>query len=278
MSNIKFLILRRISQITLLLLYVGGNIWGWKMLQGNLSGSLVLGIIPLADPYMALQIFATGSILATDALIGAGIIFLFYSLIGGRAFCSWVCPMNMVTDLSNWLRKKIKNDIGSEKRVLFKRSVRYWILGISLVISALMGVAAFEFINPISMLYRGLIFGFGFGFAVVLVVFLFDLFVLPNGWCGHICPLGAFYSLIGKFSFLRVKYDLEKCTECMDCKLICPEKQVLSIITKENGFILSGECTNCGRCIDVCNDDALNFSIRNFLQKDNKEGEVNEIK
>jgi ferredoxin-type protein NapH len=32
-------------------------------------------------------------------------------------------------------------------------------------------------------------------------------------------------------------------------------------------MVIDGECTNCGRCIDVCGDDALEFSIRNFLKK-----------
>jgi hypothetical protein len=35
--------------------------------------------------------------------------------------------------------------------------------------------------------------------AVLLAVFLFDLFVMRHGWCGHLCPVGAFYSLIGRF-------------------------------------------------------------------------------
>ena len=99
------MILRRISQIALLVLYVGGNYWGWKILQGNLSSSVLLGKVPLADPYAVLQIFSTGAIVAADALIGAVIVTLFYALIGGRAFCSYVCPVNMVTDLATILEE-----------------------------------------------------------------------------------------------------------------------------------------------------------------------------
>ena len=28
-------------------------------------------------------------------------------------------------------------------------------------------------------------------------VFFFDLFVSRRGWCGHLCPVGAFYGLLG---------------------------------------------------------------------------------
>jgi len=96
----------------------------------------------------------------------------------------------------------------------------------------------------------------------VLAIFLFDLFGVKNGWCGHLCPLGAAYSIIGSKSLIRVNHNHLNCTNCMDCKVVCPENQVLPMINKESIFVTSGECTNCGRCIDVCNDDALEFSIR----------------
>jgi nitrate reductase cytochrome c-type subunit len=38
----------------------------------------------------------------------------------------------------------------------------------------------------------------------VAAVFLFDLLVAPRGWCGHVCPVGAAYALIGSKSLLRV--------------------------------------------------------------------------
>ena len=273
-NKYRFLILRRISQLTLILLYVGANVWGWNILMGNLSASLFLGVVPLSDPYAALQMLVSGAVLATDLLIGVGIISVFYMLIGGRAFCSWVCPINIITDAAAWLREKLEiNRVQSNVPV--SRNVRYWVLALSLVISAIMGVAAFEFISPISMMHRGLIFGLGFGWAAMLSIFLFDLFVLKNGWCGHVCPLGGFYSLLGKFSLIRVHHDEQKCTLCMQCKVVCPETQVLHMIGKESLPVLSGECTNCARCIEVCDDDALNFSIRKLLEN-KKTGDSNE--
>lgn len=271
-NNYRYLILRRFTQISLLVLYFGANAWGWKMLQGNLSSSLILGKIPMSDPFAALQMLAAGAVMATNLLVGVVVVTLFYFLIGGRAFCSWVCPINIVTDTANWTREKIgMNKLKGVKQPA-SRSIRYWMLGLSLVISAIMGVTAFEFISPISMVHRGLVFGIGFGWAAVLIIFLFDLFVLKNGWCGHICPLGGFYSLLGKFSLIRVQHSEENCTLCMKCKKVCPENQVLHMIGKESLPILSGECTNCARCIEVCDDDALGFSIRN-MAKNKKMGE-----
>lgn len=267
----RYLILRRFTQILVMALYIIANVYGVNVLMGNLSSSMFLGIIPLSDPYAVLQMFSAGAILTFDIIVGALIILTFYAIVGGRVFCSWVCPVNMITDLANYLRKVLGfNQI--QKKQPASRNIRYWVIGLSLIISFVLGITAFEFISPISMMHRGIIFGLGLGWAAMLVIFLFDLFVLKNGWCGHICPLGGFYSLVGRFSLIRVKHDADKCTACMECKEVCPEMQVLHMIAKESKPVLSGECTNCARCIEVCDDDALIFSIRN-----KKNGEKNEI-
>ncbi|MDB2405663.1 4Fe-4S binding protein, partial [Arcobacteraceae bacterium] len=97
-KNYRFLILRRITQIGLMLLYIGGNYWGWNFIQGNLSSSSLFGIIPLSDPFAALQMFAAGAVMSVNLILGALIITIIYMLIGGRAFCAWVCPVNIITD------------------------------------------------------------------------------------------------------------------------------------------------------------------------------------
>jgi ferredoxin-type protein NapH len=271
MKNMKYLLLRRVTQITLLVLYFGANAYGWHMLEGTFGSSVLFGMIPLADPYTTLQVLATGFVVGADVLLGALIIVLFYMVVGGRAFCSWVCPINMVTDLANWLRRKLNLDKEEVNYRFIKRRARYWIMVLGLIVSAVVGVAAFEVLSPITIMQRGIIFGFGAGIAVIVAIFLFDLFGVKNGWCGHLCPLGASYSLIGKTSLIRVKHDHEACTACMKCKVVCPENQVLYMINKESISVTDGECTNCGRCIDVCNDNALGFSIRSFGNKKQQE-------
>ena len=261
----RFLIARRVTQIAIMVLYVIANVYGINILMGNLSSSLLLNTIPLSDPYAVLQMAFAGAVLSFDILLGAFFITMFYMIVGGRAFCSWICPVNMITDLANYLRRKFGfNQI--QKKQPASRNIRYWVIAISFVLSFIMGIAAFELISPVSMVHRGIIFGLGFGWATMVVIFLFDLFVLKNGWCGHICPLGGFYSLIGRFSLLRVHHNSEKCTACMKCKVVCPEIQVLHMIDKSSEPVLQ-ECTLCARCIEVCEDDALNFELRNYMKE-----------
>jgi ferredoxin-type protein NapH len=266
MSKYRFLIARRSVQILILFLYFGANAYGWKMLSGTLSSSTFMGFMPLSDPFAVLQMFSAGAVLGADVLVGALLIVLFYGVIGGRAFCSWVCPINMVTDLANWLRRKLYLD-KIERKVWVSRNVRYWVLGLTLIVSFITGVAAFEFISPITILNRGVVFGMGMSMAIVIVIFFLDLFVMKNAWCGHICPLGGFYSLVGKYAPLSVLHNQPNCTLCMKCKDVCPESQVLHMIGKKSIKVLDAECTNCGRCIEVCDDDALGFSIINIKNK-----------
>lgn len=265
------LLMRRAVQLGVLLLFVGTVRWGWELagrpvLTGNLSSSELFGLVPLADPFATLQIMMTGHLPLQELLLGAAIILVFYALLGGRTWCSWVCPINMVTDLSAWLRRRLN----ISDMFHLSRNIRYTVLALALVLSVLTGVAAFEWISPISMLHRELIYGIGLGWTAVLGIFLFDLFILRNGWCGHLCPLGAFYALLGRLAQVRVGFDAPSCTHCGECARLCPEPQVLNL--KEAaaaGMIASGECSNCGRCISVCPEDTLQFRLRYLIEPPN---------
>jgi len=261
----KWLLLRRFSQLGILLLFLLGPWFGIWIIKGNLASSLVLDTVPLTDPYVMVQSFLTGHAVASTAILGAAIVALFYLLVGGRAYCAWVCPVNMVTDLASWLRMRLHLKGGGSR---MSRKTRYWMLGMTLLISLLSGTLAWELVNPVSILHRGIIFGMGFGWTVILAIFLFDLFVSRRGWCGHVCPVGAFYSLLTVPSMIRVSAAArDKCDDCMDCFAVCPEPQVIRPALKGaeqniGPVILSPNCTNCGRCIDVCAQDVFRFGIR----------------
>jgi len=260
----KWLLLRRTTQLGILLLFLLGPWFGLWIVKGNLNASLTLDVLPLTDPYILLQTLFSGHVPELTALAGALIILAFYLLVGGRIFCAWVCPVNMVTDTANWLRERLGIKSGSR----LSRNTRYWVLAMTLLLALLTGSVAWEQVNPVSMLHRGLIFGMGFGWSVILAVFLLDLFVSRRAWCGHLCPVGAFYSLLGHVTPLRVSAAARaQCDDCMDCYAVCPESQVIPPALKgaDKGIgplILAANCTSCGRCIDVCAQDVFAFASR----------------
>lgn len=259
----KWLLLRRLSQLGILGLFLLGPLGGIWVVTGNLNSSLTLKTLPLTDPLYLLQVLATGHVPYRSAWIGAAIVLAFYLLVGGRVFCGWVCPMNIVTDTAAWLRAKLRIKGG----VRIPRKLRLWVLGGILVLTAVSGTLAWELLNPVSMLHRGLIFGMGWGWLIILAVFLFDVFCSQRAWCGHLCPVGAFYGLLGKASPIHVSADKRSaCNDCMDCFAVCPEPQVITPAlrgaAKQVGPLINDvDCSKCGRCIDVCGKDVFHFRI-----------------
>lgn len=259
----KWLLLRRTVQLSVLGLFLIGPWLGVWLIEGNLAASLILGVVPLADPFVLTQSFAAGHLPYREVLIGGGIMLAVYLILGGRLYCSWVCPMNMVTDAAAWLRRRL--NIKSSKAP--SPSTRYWLLLFVMVAAFATGSLAWEWLNPVSMLHRGLIFGFGLAWGIVLGVFFYDLFIASRGWCGHICPQGAFYGVLGRVGLLRIKADKrDACNDCMDCFAVCPEWQVirpaLKRVGQEHALILDGDCTTCGRCVDVCAQDVFRITTR----------------
>jgi len=262
--RLRFAIARRVAQFGTLLLFFGTAHWGWTiagrpLLQGNLSAASLAGTVPLADPFAVLQMLATGDLLLPEVWIGAAIVLVGWLMLGGRTFCAWACPLNVVTDAAAWLRERL----GLRDLLNIPPTTRYAVLALAIGLSVLTGVAAFEWVSPIGMLHRALIYGSLFGLVAVAGVLLLDLAVLRHGWCGHLCPLGAFWSLAGRAGVVKVRFDAASCTRCGDCVKACPEPRVLNLNRAgERGVIDGGECTNCGRCVAICPEESLSFGIR----------------
>jgi ferredoxin-type protein NapH len=255
----RFAIARRATQLGILLLLALGARAHLGILTGDLSASRVFRTIPLADPYAALQILATGHAPASTALVGAALILGFYFAVGGRSFCAWVCPVNPVADFAGWAKRRLP----LKGQFPVARQTRFAIMALALAVSAFSGVAAFEWISPVAITHRELIFGPSLGLGVLLLILLLDLFVVRRGWCGSLCPLGAFYSVVGRRSALRVGFDAARCDRCGDCTPVCPEPQVLDFRRMaDRGFVDSGDCTNCARCLEVCPSGAFGFTLR----------------
>lgn len=230
------------------------------ILTGNLSSSMLLDTVPLSDPLIVLQALATGHVPEFNALLGVVIVVVFYAILAPRAFCAWVCPLNIVTDLAAWLRRKF--NIKASYR--WSPMIRYWLIPVLMLGSALSGAILWTWLDPVAALHRGLVFGMGAGWVLIALVFVLDLLLVEHGWCGHLCPLGATYGVIGRKSLLRVTaVRREDCTKCMDCFYVCPEPEVLRQPLKEGDRrVMDQNCISCGRCLDVCPEHVFEFKNR----------------
>ena len=259
----RFLILRRLTQLSIVLMFLSGPLWNVWILKGNYSGSMLFDSIPMTDPLITAEMLSTGYVPEWTMILGALLIVAFYALVASKAFCGWVCPLNIVTDAAAWLRRKL----GIRQSAKLSRNLRYGILVMILLGSAVSGTLLWEWINPVAALGRVFVSGLGATLWLVLAVFLFDLLIVEHGWCGHLCPIGATYALIGAKSLLKVKViDRARCDRCMDCYNVCPEPQVLRLPLhgdeQDSRIILSKDCISCGRCIDVCAENVFKFGTR----------------
>jgi ferredoxin-type protein NapH len=267
LHRMRYTLARRTVQMAVLVLFYGTLHGGWTLvgaplLAGNLSASEFAGMLPMADPFAVLQLLVARHWLAAEVLIGAVVTLALYLLVGGRSFCAWVCPMNIVTDTAAWLRGRL--GLASVPDLLhLPADLRYGVLALALLVSALTGAAAFEWFSPVAMLHRELIYGAGLGLTGALGILLLDTFAQHRVWCGHLCPLGAFWALVGRGGQVRVAFDDTSCSRCGDCIKVCPEPRVLNLAQAAAvGGVLGGECTNCGRCIASCPESSLRFALR----------------
>jgi ferredoxin-type protein NapH len=251
----KWTLARRGIQLAVILLMVS-PLTGLSIFQGNLASASLLGL-KLSDPLAFLQVVLAAGIaipaFAGSALLVAG----FYFLAGGRSFCSWVCPVYLVTELAD----KVRSRLGSGDRT-FDLAWKKWALALTLAVTAVTGIPLFETLSPIGMVNRALLFGSWTGLFLIAGIVVAESIYARRIWCRSLCPLGGFYGLLGRFSPVRVGFRKSGCTGCGNCARACPVEEVLvPSLARGEPLVRSGECTRCGRCVDVCAGRALTMTI-----------------
>lgn len=248
----KWTIARRIVQFTIIALFLSPlilvEVEGDNFFFGSLASSTFVGII-LSDPFAALQVMLASKKINIMYLSGAFIIFVFYLIIKGRVFCSWVCPVNTILEYTDKLRRFLE-----VKDKTYNRHTKKHLALLVLLLSFIIGVPVFELFSPIGFSVRNALFTFGIGIWIIIAIVLFELLISKRGWCRYFCPLGGFYQSIGKAGVFKIKFDHNACVGCDKCRSVCFAEPVILEpgIFRENMFVESGDCSLCGACIDHC--------------------------
>lgn len=234
-----------------------------QLVEGSLSGSRFLGF-HMIDLNSALQLMLAHKHLIVNLLIGTATVGLVYFFVGGRTFCSWVCPYHF---LSEWA-EKLHLYLAAKKLVKdhpLHRGLRVVLWATFGVLAYATGYTVYETISPTGIVSRALIYGPGLAMLWVLALLAFEVLYSRRAWCRYLCPIGLTYGVVGTFSPVKITYDLEKCFHEQDCRKVCLVPHVLDHVVKgratEAKIDVGPDCTRCGMCVDVCPSGALTFKV-----------------
>jgi NapH/MauN family ferredoxin-type protein len=181
----------------------------------------------------------------------------------GRVFCGYFCPLGTIQEWMRELGKKIgfKKDLEVPKKIdKYLRYVKYLVLLAIIYFSFYLGDLVFNIYDPYATLMH---FGQEFderiiGYFILFVLLISALFS-KSLWCRYLCPLGAFFALIKKISFFKIKRDDKTCISCGICNNVCPA----NLEIKTANIIDDADCVGCGKCVGNCPKNSLSFKIFN---------------
>lgn len=227
--------------------------------QGTIWSAQIAGV-SVTDPLAGAEAIVS-SRSVYQPLLWSLLIPVAATMLLGRVFCGWVCPMNTLLEVVDKARRLLKLAEIRDRDVRFSLRNKYVLLGIVTCVLAITGVPFLAMIYPPAVMSREMhnyVFSgaVGLGAWLILAVCAIELFVSRRWWCRYVCPGGALYSLLGRFRLIRVKRDDRKCVGCGECVRVCQFAQK-PMLVEFTGM----ECTNCGTCITHCNDDALKYQF-----------------
>ncbi|NMD06897.1 MAG: 4Fe-4S binding protein, partial [Phyllobacteriaceae bacterium] len=180
-------------------------------------------------------------------------------------FCSWICPYHLLAEFAEFLHLKLAR-IGLAKDHVFHRGLRPILFVIFLGLAFAMGYTVFEYVNPVGIVSRALVYGPTIALLWVMFLLAIEVFYSRRFWCRYVCPMGLTYGMAGALSPVQVEYNLEICLHEGECRKVCMVPHVLEITkmgyASDTFEYIGADCTRCGMCVDACPQGALKFKVR----------------
>ncbi|MCU0501397.1 MAG: 4Fe-4S binding protein [Anaerolineae bacterium] len=216
----------------------------------------------------------------TGLVIGAPLLLIALTLILGRFFCGWVCPIGTVLDLVRPLAFWQKRRKSSRATRLFPANanshLRYYLL-IAVALAGLFSLQALGLLDPLVIFQRAMTALASNFFALQqppqriflsVISLLFVAILLlelwqPRFWCRNLCPLGALLSLFSRFSLLNRQVS-SACSFCGDCRRACVMN---AIPRKEPHDTDYSDCTFCLECESACPNTGISFAFGTLAGK-----------
>jgi polyferredoxin len=235
------------------------------------------GFLPISS-LMSLVLFIKTGIVhnahPAGVFIFLGIILV--SLVFGKSFCSWLCPVGFLSEMLADLGEKIfRRKIKMPKFLDYPlRSLKYLLLAFFLhsifIAMSVMAIKVFldSDYNKVADIKMYYFFAEISKFSFIVIAVLFFLSIIFRGfWCRYLCPYGALLGIASIFSPNKITRNVNSCTDCGLCSKVCPS----FINVQKMKTVISDECTTCMNCVDVCPvNDTLHLQTVIIKKKFNK--------
>jgi ferredoxin-type protein NapH len=261
------------------------NFFRGKIYQGNAKHLCVPGLNCYSCPGAA----GACPIGSLQAVIGGrgktipyyvvGTILLFGVLLG-RLICGFLCPFGLVQELLHKiptpkprLPRRLDRTLRWGKYVALAAVV---LLPLLLTDAFGLGTPFFcKYFCPVGTLEGGIplaianepiraALGFLFSWKmIVLAAVVVASILLYRPFCKYLCPLGAIYGLLNRFSVYQMRVDKNACIHCGKCESAC--KMGVEVTRDIN----SAECIRCGLCKEICPAHAIHAGV--FMEPEKKE-------
>lgn len=168
------------------------------------------------------------------------------ALIFGKIYCGYVCPINALIVLVEWLSRKFKIQKSKAPKWL-KNGYFTWIT---------LGVSILMIFTSKNLLYINLPLLPFWIVVSVLVTFIYKPAVFHN----LICPFGALQRIFGRFAWLSKRVDKDACVGCRLCEKTCPSSAIVVVSENKKALIDIALCHQCINCGQVCPKNAIHYS------------------
>mgnify|MGYP000872516504 CR=1 FL=1 len=272
----KIVNIRRISQVFFFTLFVGFCIVStigqefWQIRNWPVNWFLYL------DPLISLGTALTTHTLYWPLLWSLAVVIL--TIILGRFFCGWMCPFGALHQFVGFVGNRKKSTAQKIQLNKYRKAqcIKYIILILLLAMAAFPSIGTTlltGILDPIPLVTRSFniailsIFDrsvdvtsvtprFYEGAWLMGVVFIAAILlnlVIPRFYCRFLCPLGALFGILSRFSIWRIGKVQDKCRECKLCEKACEGG------CHPSGNIRISECVLCFNCREDCKDELMAY-------------------
>ena len=192
----------------------------------------------------------------------AGDIILFFvstagfALLLGRMICGFLCPMGLIQDLMDLVRRRTKtegitmNDRMYGALVPVRWTMLFLMLGLTFIGGNFCNFCPAVTLSPVLAGLQVSLFASGFAMVFVLI----GSFFKRRFFC-TICPLGYLLGLLYRVSPFRIRKDCTACTECGACYDACPMGIKAIYTERDREDVTDITCIMCGECVRKCPED-----------------------